>query len=374
MLRKNVLIARWTVSALLLIPAAGLIAQPSQDHVQIDKEMARIPASSATSTQSIAGYILARFSSETDRIRAVYYWITRNIRYDTDNMSGVAYYNNTGEIVDAVMHSRKGVCIHYSELFHDLSVKVGITSWVIPGYTMQDDIVDDISHAWCAARIDSEWYLFDPTWGSGYVENGKFYPEPEEDYYMVPPLRMIRTHMPFDPMWQFLHYPLSSEEFIRKEFALDPDKIFFNYEDSLDRYNAMDETERLLASSRRIKNNGVTNPVISNWLKYVHLEIEYHDTKALVEIFNITADLYNQGVTKLNEFIDYRNRQFKPKTKASEPMAILSDAERYLFSAGEFLKRIEDPDREIAKHVNRLSKSIEEAKKVLREQQAFLKE
>jgi hypothetical protein len=374
MTRILILITRLVAVALMFHCAQRVFAQTEDGFAKVDREMAKIPASAAVTTSSIASYITARFSSEADRIRAVYYWITRNIRYDTDNMSGVAYYNNTGEIVDDVMNSRKGVCIHYSELFHDLAKKVGITSWVIPGYTMQDDIIDDISHAWCAARINSEWYLFDPTWGSGYVENGRFYPEPDEDYFMVPPLRMIRTHMPFDPMWQFLHYPLSSEEFIRKEFALDPDKIFFNYEDSLDHYKFMDEAERLLSSSRRIKNNGVTNPVISNWLKYIHLEIEYNDTKALVEIFNITADLYNQGVTKLNEFIDYRNRQFKPKIKGTELMAILSDAERYLLSAGEFLKRIKNPDRDIAKHVNRLSKSIDEAKKVLREQQAFLRE
>jgi transglutaminase/protease-like cytokinesis protein 3 len=30
-----------------------------------------------------------------------------------------------------------------------------------------------MSHAWCASKIDNQWYIFDPTWGSG-LNNGKF--------------------------------------------------------------------------------------------------------------------------------------------------------------------------------------------------------
>jgi transglutaminase/protease-like cytokinesis protein 3 len=37
-----------------------------------------------------------------------------------------------------------------------------------------------MSHAWCASKIDNQWYIFDPTWVSGYVNNGSL---PFDDRY-----------------------------------------------------------------------------------------------------------------------------------------------------------------------------------------------
>jgi transglutaminase/protease-like cytokinesis protein 3 len=34
----------------------------------------------------------------------------------------------------------------------------------VSGYTKQNGAVDPMSHAWCASKIDNQWYIFDPTW------------------------------------------------------------------------------------------------------------------------------------------------------------------------------------------------------------------
>ena len=40
----------------------------------------------------------------------------------------------------------------------------------------------------------------------------------DDDYFMMKPEKAIKSHMPFDPLWQFLNYPITSTEFYEDEF------------------------------------------------------------------------------------------------------------------------------------------------------------
>jgi transglutaminase/protease-like cytokinesis protein 3 len=77
-----------------------------------------------------------------------------------------------------------------------------------------------MSHAWCASKIDNQWYIFDPTWGSGFVNNGKFVNAFDDRYFKANPSEIIASHMPFDYMWQFLTYPISNQEFYNEVLVL----------------------------------------------------------------------------------------------------------------------------------------------------------
>jgi transglutaminase/protease-like cytokinesis protein 3 len=79
---------------------------------------------------------------------------------------------------------------------------VGIDTETISGYTKQNGAVDPMSHAWCASKIDNQWYIFDPTWGSGFVNNGKFV-NALTIVILSESSEIIASHMPFDYMWQF---------------------------------------------------------------------------------------------------------------------------------------------------------------------------
>jgi transglutaminase/protease-like cytokinesis protein 3 len=52
-----------------------------------------------------------------------------------------------------------------TKIFKEIANKVGIDTETISGYTKQNGAVDPMSHAWCASKIDNQWYIFDPTWG-----------------------------------------------------------------------------------------------------------------------------------------------------------------------------------------------------------------
>jgi Uncharacterized protein involved in cytokinesis, contains TGc (transglutaminase/protease-like) domain len=351
---------------------AGINAQQNTDYSRIDNIALQIPDSSTRSTNGIARYILAHFSSETDKSRAIFIWVAKNIRYDIANMFIAKSYKDNKEIIDEVIRTRKGVCTHYAELFNAIAHKVGIKSYVISGYTKQNGVVDKLPHSWCASMIDSKWYFFDPTWGAGYIMNKKYVKQINNAYFKTKPEELIKSHIPFDPLWQFLNYPLTNQEFYDGKVSANKKKLFFNYRDTLRNYEQKSEIEKLISSNIRIEYNGVKNSMIYNHLKYNKQEIETIRNNSFIAKYNEAVSSYNDGVNRLNRFINYRNNRFTPQKSDNDIKQMIDTSDYYLSHAQKILKEIKSPDSQTAKAINQLNKSINEAMINLDEQKVFL--
>jgi transglutaminase-like putative cysteine protease len=105
--------------------------QTLNGYAVIDAKMAAIPAASITSTTEIAKYIESNFKTDSDRVRASFYWTASTISYDVANMFDIDYNNTIQEKISGTLKSKKGVCIHYAEIFNDINSKMGIQSYVI---------------------------------------------------------------------------------------------------------------------------------------------------------------------------------------------------------------------------------------------------
>lgn len=358
---------------LLIGISAGLFAQKkNSEFAQVDKIALQIPDSLTNSTKGISDYINSNFINQTDKSRAIFIWIASNIQYDIENMFAINFYQNTSEIIDKVLMTRKGICMHYAELYNSIAKQVGIKSYVISGYTKQNGFVDYIPHAWCSSLIDSTWYLIDPTWGSGYIQNAKFIKKTNDYYFKTKPEQIVKSHMPFDPLWQFLNYPVTNQEFYEGKTGLNKTKPFFNYQDTLSQFEQETEIEKLESTSRRIEKNGVKNSLVFDRLQHNKREIEYFNNKILVETYNSAVNHYNDGINQLNKFIDYRNKQFTPKKPDNEIKEMVDLPEKSLINSREKLKEIKKPDSNTANSMIQLNKSIDEAMLNLNEQKAFL--
>lgn len=354
-------------------------AQKLSTTIPIDKTAAQIPDSLTSNTSSIAGYINSKFTLQKDKAREIFVWIASNIQYDIENIFAINFYQNRNEIVAEVLKSKKGVCMHFAELFNDIANKVGIMSFVIPGYTKQNGYVDYIPHAWCIAMIDSTWCLIDPTWGSGYVQNAKFIKKMNNFYFITNPELLIKSHIPFDPMWELLNYPISNQEFYEGKTLMIKSKPFFNFNDSIQNYIHESDIQKLISSSRRIGNIGVKNSLIFDRLQHNKREIEYYQNKVIVEKQNIaineynqSINLYNAGTNQLNDFINYRNRQFTPNKSEFEIRKMVDDPEMIFKSAYEKLRNIETSDQSLLISITQLNKSLDDASFNLNEQKVFL--
>jgi hypothetical protein len=370
---------RYCLIVILSLTFSLLNAQKTVNFGEVDKLAQQLPESLSKSIDEIAKYINDHFSTQLDKSRAIYAWIAKNINYDIENIFTVNFYQSSSEIVADVLISKKGVCMHFAELFNDIANKVGLQSFVVHGYTKQNGSVDYLPHAWCISRIDSSWCLFDPTWGSGYVQNAKFIRQLNNYYFLTKPELLIKSHIPFDPMWELLNYPVTNQEFYEGKTQVNRNKAFFDFNDSIKTYIKESDINKLISSTRRIEKNGIKNPIIFDRVQHNKREIEYLINKQIVEQQNITVYAYNEavrlfnaGINKLNEFIEYRNHQFTPKKADEEIKSMLSEPESTFNSTRLKLKSIRRTDSNLENSIIQLNKSLDEAYYNLNEQKAFL--
>ena len=286
--------------------------QAKADYNRVDSPISKIPASATVSTAAIAAYIQSKFTTPDDKIRAVFYWTTANISYDVANRIALQQEQLLEDRIAITLKTRKGVCKNYAEVFTDLANKLGVETVVVRGYTKQNGVVGRIPHAWCASKIGAKWYLFDPTWAAGYIDGGQFKKRVRDTYYKLQPEEMIASHMPYDYLWQFISNPITNAEFTTAKMLPSKIKKYIDFNQEIFKAYSLGEEEQLLASSNRIKENGVTNSMISDILSYNDSRIKYLRESESLEKLNFILKKYNEGVAELNQFIAFKNRQFKP--------------------------------------------------------------
>ncbi len=196
-------------------------AQPASDDAYraIDAHALAAPASAGASVNTLAAWLTAPCRSDEEKARALFRWITENIRYDVDAFfAGDPPSGDAGE----ALRRRSGVCEGYAGLFAELAKASGIEAATITGYakgygyTPGQPIGRVPNHAWNAVRIGGRWRLIDCTWGAGYVgDDRSFHRAFDPHFFCTPPGEFIFDHFPENESWQLLNSPRSREDFER---------------------------------------------------------------------------------------------------------------------------------------------------------------
>lgn len=299
-------------SFLILFLSVFSFAQTKTAYTVVDNKMTVIPRDLSGSTAGIAAFISTNFKTDNDKIRAAFHWTASNISYDVANMFAVNFNETELEKIAKTVQTKKGVCSHYAAVFNDIAKKIGIESYIIEGYTKQNGKVGDLAHAWVVAKIDGQWFLFDPTWGAGYVNNGKFYKKINDAYFKVAPTKMIASHIPFDYLWQFLNYPITNGEFYEGKIQINKTKKYFDFEKEIVKYNGLSEIDQLFETAKRIEENGLKNAMILERYEGKKKNIAYLRQSISIDKLNSIVNEMNEAVVLLNDFINYRNKKFKP--------------------------------------------------------------
>ncbi|WPR71925.1 transglutaminase domain-containing protein [Flavobacterium sp. NG2] len=357
-----------------LFPALVCFGQTNSNYELVDKKMREIPADFTNSTEHIANYIKAYFKTDEEKIRAVFYWTASNISYDVKNMFAQNGSISAQEKITKALKSRKGVCIDYAEVFKSIANQVGIQTHIIEGYTKQNGKVSNLAHAWCASKIDNKWYLFDPTWGAGGVQNGVFIKKLNPHWFKVEPSKMALSHLPFDYMWQFMAEPITNDEFISAKIQANKPKKNFDFEAEIIRYQLLPESDQLFESTARIESNGRKSPVITEYLAITKKNLTGSIQNQGVERMNAIVAEYNQAIVLFNDFIFYRNNKFKPsypdeqiEKMVSVPKEMLQKCQEGIYSTGPV-------GTENSASLANTKRLIAEALKACEEQHQFLQE
>lgn len=180
--------------------------------------------------EKLAKRLTEKLESDSEKVCAIYGWITSHIKYDIDKAAAYDFKRNSAEMV---LKKRKAICLGYSDLFNTLCKYSDITSVGVIGYVKnggydQGDSFFYSHHIWNAVLVDGEWRLCDATWDAGYIEavrrtwKGKliyiFTLGRKNYYYFKPRFRQkpgsayfLKTgnyfsydHLPAQPMWQLM--------------------------------------------------------------------------------------------------------------------------------------------------------------------------
>ncbi len=356
----------------ILLLSLVSFAQSKPQYLLVDEQISKMPVRYNNSTDNIAHYINSNFKTADDKIRAVFYWTASNIVYDIDNMFTQNPIESAEDRIINTLRTKKGVCSNYTEVFNDLAIKVGINTVVISGYTKQGGKIGSLSHAWCASEINGKWFVFDPTWGAGYVDKGRFVKKIDNNYYKVEPEQIIKSHMPYDYLWQFLNYPISNKDFYEGNTQLNKSPKPFDYKYQILKWESLSEYDRLVSSSKRIEEGGIGNKMILNKLLYNKKKIEYLNQRKEVDELTSVVELYQEGVTELNKFIAYRNKQFRPLNSDDELQRMILSPYNKLLICKESLRKLDNGSEKNRANINALKKSLDAALRMSIEHKTFV--
>ena len=144
----------------------------------------------------LAKYITATCTSDEEKIRALFIWMTNNIAFDclsyhnkktpSGNLSHKTqeelqekldkYYYNYSMLV---LRNKRGVAEGYAILFRELCKNAGITCQLVEGRASENkEKIKKLrnrksfstNHTWNKVLLNEQWYYVDVTWASGYCD------------------------------------------------------------------------------------------------------------------------------------------------------------------------------------------------------------
>lgn len=243
------------ITLLLLITSSSALSQSME--ITVNPKYRKAPYSVSRSPIKLAKYLTAQDSSEFQQALNIYTWIAHNIRYDVKALRKVKAKAYTPK---QTLKRRKGICYQYSNLFETLCLNAGLSSREVTGYSrgftyQEDDRFYEADHSWNSIKLDSSWYLVDVTWGSGKLYQKKrwfkelkfrwfnkpyindryaFISQPNYNFFLADPASIILDHLPADPYWQLLEFPISINTFESSAWKSYLPKMDSMYEEQID--------------------------------------------------------------------------------------------------------------------------------------------
>lgn len=158
------------------------------------------------------------------KVKRIFDWISLNIIYDLEAYNrGTTKYKEEPYLI--CLRTGKSVCEGYAELFSKMCKLAQIENKTITGYSrglganyFSERQHMSSNHKWNAVKIEQKWYLADPTWGSGYIENGTYIKRYSSFFLFAKPEELIYSHFPNNPYNQMLEKQYDKHKFLLLPF------------------------------------------------------------------------------------------------------------------------------------------------------------
>lgn len=349
----------------------------SSKAVEPQNNPAIIPDEYTHSVDSLALYLECNCDTEEEKLKTLYVWMTHTFRYRMFE-AFVAGNQREGEEkeIQVLLDKRTGVCRDFSLLFKYVAQAMDIPAFFVEGYTKDSQgYIQREAHAWNVAKVNGKWYNYDTTYGMGYARNNEFVSRPTMEQYMVPSSEFMKTHMPFDPIWQLDEHPMTYQAFDKPaEHGKEVYKSLFNYNDSIIAYSKQNKYQQSLALQQRILHNGTANALVQYLLDVNGSNIKVHHHNVVYESYKESMKYYSQGWDEMKLFNRYKLANYKPKKDVLEVKTWLDSAQANYEKAKQVMAGVSNPPETISKAVGNLNKYIGELHDLIDQQWAAFNE
>lgn len=213
----------------------------SQSFTKVDAKVLEYPRFSKP--EQLANRIERDFTSDTNKARAAFFWLAKNIRYNlreyynpkqryysfrysTETEKEQKLQEAKDKIIRATFKNKTGVCEEYAQSFKKICDLLGIESAVIKGYVRNSTneigkIPQRTNHAWNGVKLNGKWLILDATWAAGFERNGKWIRKYNNYYFNIPKSKFFKTHFPEDQIWVLRFGRMNLEEFYNQPIYSD---------------------------------------------------------------------------------------------------------------------------------------------------------
>jgi len=162
-----------------------------------------------------------RLETDTEKFRAIYYWVTHNIKNDynlmqkndrkrlkfKNDLEQLNSWNKSfkKEVFTTLLRKKRTLCSGYSYLIKELATLAGLHCEIVNGYGKVSTSFKSIkmpNHSWNAIKLNGKWYLCDATWASGFIDETFLFKYSYNDaYFLMAPQEFAESHKPIDSDW-----------------------------------------------------------------------------------------------------------------------------------------------------------------------------
>ncbi len=340
----------FTLFALSLILFVG--------HLHCKAQQQKLPT-----MEALAKELMQQNSEPAKRLEAAYHWVAHHIRYDLKQTNSVDQAATQSQITAKAFESGKAVCEGYAGVFDSLARLMGIPSQLVSGYTRLSGQLDPTPHMWVANYVDGKWLLSDPTFAAGGIENNRFVFEYNPNFLMVKPEKIIETHMPYDPLWQFLVSPVSHQGFYKNRKNECLTDYFIHHSDSLSLYLDLDFEKKMADELRRIKQQQSNLSALAPRIEFLENSLQIHNYNQSVIRLRHISDIFNRAVGAYNVYATSFNKSQGGKkgpinTSQLEKAQMLTDSCELLLRNTRFNPKLIQNAKEVQQAVFEFQKKI----------------
>lgn len=333
-----------------------------------------IPDAYTYAADSLALYLSLHHRSEADRLQALYQWMTAHMKYNvyTTFESRNEVYSEEKDVRNT-LQTRSGVCRNFSLVFKTVAEEMDIPAFVVEGYVKHAGTLMTDPHAWCCAKVDGQWFLYDVTFGMGSIDNNRFTSRPNMDYCRKTPVQMLQNHMPFDPMWQLIESPYPYHVYDQSTtLPAAATRTGFHCNDTIRAHIRLSKAQQQVEICRRIRANGKPNPLVDYFLQLTQSNIQVYKSQEVYDIYKQAIKSFNQAADLYNDFIHYRKAKFQPEWEEQKVKDLLDAASRSNTAAYHHLLDLANAPEEYETAVRHLMEDVKLVTARIEKQREFV--